>query len=84
MNLERFLDSVPEDWEIDAEYSSLKYLYDEILFEMLEYADYTAHDFVVLYDKTVYQMLIILKSLINAKDAGGDVQRDLKRIAEKL
>ena len=84
MNLKRFLESVPEEWQIDTELSSLKHLYDEIIYEMQEYADDTASDFVVLQDNTVYQMLVILKAFINTKEADGNVQADLRRIAEKL
>ena len=82
MNLKRFLSDISEEWEIDTEYSSLKYLYDEILFEMQEYADDTAHDFVVLNDKTVYQILVVLKTISNIKESEGAVINDLKKLAE--
>ena len=86
MNLRQFIGpiiDIDEDWEITGEYPDIKHVYEEILFELGQYEGETADDFAALHDKTVYQILVILKTFLNVKDAEDDVMNDLCGLAEK-
>ena len=84
MNLKIFLDgTVDDDWEITDNPADIQHIYDSVLWEMEEYSGDTADDFVVLHDKTVYQILVILKATLNRKVADSEVLNDLQKLAQK-
>ncbi len=87
MDLKQFSGSIidiDEDWEITGEYPDIKHVYEEILFELGQYEGETADDFAALHDKTVYRILVILKTFLKVKDAEDDVINDLSELAEKV
>ena len=84
--LNRFVDengilNIDGDWEEpDA-----KRVYAEILWELEQYGDdgTVRDDFIVLHDKTVYQILVLLKQKINSDFAENDAINDLSELALK-
>lgn len=83
MNLKIFADGkIDDDWDITTDVSSLEHVYQELLWEMNEYAGDTRDDFVIIHDKTAYQLLVILQSVIQSKRADEIVINDLQKLSQ--
>ncbi len=83
MNIKIFSEGeVEKDWSgITDSISDIEHVYEEMLFEMKEYADQSADDIIVLHARTVFQALVILKAVLSKKQAEGEVIRDLQKLA---
>ena len=56
--------NIPEDWSITCYPADVQHVYEEIIWEIKEYeGDDVNEDFVVLHDKTVFQILTLLKAM---------------------
>ena len=69
---------IPEDWEITAFPSDVKHVYEELLWEIVEYDGETSREFVIIHDKTVYQIAVLLKAMQGmAGEDEGDLLNDI-------
>jgi hypothetical protein len=81
MNIKIFMDgTVDEDWELQFELSDLENLYQEILWELKEYDGDCEDHFAIISDKNIFQLLVVLKSMINMKRSDGEVLLDLQKL----
>lgn len=75
--------NIDEDWEFDGTHCSLKKLYEEVVWEIgQDYGD-AAKDTVTLHDKTVYQILVALKGVIETGRADDAVINDITALIGK-
>lgn len=84
MNIKIFAEgTVDDDWAITDNPADLQHLYDEIIYEIEAYAGDTSDDFCVMHDKTVYQILVVIKTILSKKLADMEVLQDLRNLANK-
>ena len=80
MNLKIFTGPIidlDEDWEVEQDdWGTVKHVYEEILWELEQYEGDCNDEFVILHDKTVFQILVILKAYVVKRDAQDCVIND--------
>lgn len=63
-----------EEYEITTEYADLEHLLGEIEWEIVEYDGDTNDEFVILHDTTVWQIMVVLRTLMAIKNAQIDTK----------
>jgi hypothetical protein len=78
------LGEIDEDWEITAYPEDVRHVYEELLWELKEYRGQVQEDFVVIHDKTAFQIAVLLKAMHGmAGNAVSDVMSSFIHLMEE-